>query len=141
MANIARIAARQTAVARVGVAARSGLTASSGSSLVMTTKFAALGGIQQLDLARQFSSLGGEVLKGQVKWFSGTKGYGFIKPEAGGEDVFVHYTAIARDPMDDGYRTLFDEEEVEYIMSEGSGRPAAGEVRRLNKPPRDNGGF
>lgn len=54
--------------------------------------------------------------KGQVKWFNDAKGYGFIVPESGGGDVFVHHTVI----QSDGFRTLEEGEEVEfeYVESE-----------------------
>ena len=48
--------------------------------------------------------------KGKVKWFSGAKGYGFISPEAGDEDVFVHFSAI----QSDGFRTLKEGQQVTY---------------------------
>jgi cold shock protein len=51
---------------------------------------------------------------GSVKWFNATKGYGFIGRE-GGEDVFVHYTAI----QSDGYRKLEAEQKVEFSVEEG----------------------
>lgn len=47
---------------------------------------------------------------GVVKWFSRLKGYGFIEPESGGKDVFVHYTAIEGE----GYRNLYEGDRVEY---------------------------
>ncbi len=52
--------------------------------------------------------------KGVVKWFNGSKGYGFISRE-NGEDVFVHYSAI----QDDGYRTLEEGDAVEFEVAEG----------------------
>jgi CspA family cold shock protein len=52
---------------------------------------------------------------GTVKWFSDTKGYGFITPDEGGADLFVHYTAIA----DAGFRTLPDGGKVEFEVREG----------------------
>jgi CspA family cold shock protein len=55
--------------------------------------------------------------KGKVKWFSKTKGYGFITPEAGGEDVFVHYSDIAGD---DDFKILFDGQNVEYEEADGN---------------------
>jgi len=48
--------------------------------------------------------------RGTVKWFDNKKGYGFITPEDGSTDVFVHYTAIDND----GFRTLADGQAVEY---------------------------
>ena len=52
--------------------------------------------------------------KGVVKWFNGSKGYGFISRE-NGEDVFVHYSSI----QSDGYRTLNQGDEVEFEVTEG----------------------
>jgi len=51
---------------------------------------------------------------GTVKWFNSTKGYGFIERDSGG-DVFVHYTAIKAE----GYRSLEDGQQVEFIVTEG----------------------
>ena len=53
--------------------------------------------------------------KGVVKWFNAAKGYGFIQRSAGGEDVFVHYSAI----QSDGYRSLNEGTEVEFEISQG----------------------
>jgi CspA family cold shock protein len=55
-----------------------------------------------------------ERIIGTVKWFNGSKGYGFIQPEEG-EDVFVHYTAI----VGDGYRNLEEGQRVEFSIQEG----------------------
>ena len=52
--------------------------------------------------------------KGVVKWFNGSKGYGFISRE-NGEDVFVHYSSI----QSDGYRSLNQGDEVEFEVTEG----------------------
>jgi CspA family cold shock protein len=53
--------------------------------------------------------------EGTVKWFSGEKGYGFITPDDGSEDVFVHYTGIAAS----GFRTLEEGEKVSYEATRG----------------------
>jgi CspA family cold shock protein len=53
--------------------------------------------------------------QGTVKWFSQDKGYGFIKPEDGGEDVFVHHTSI----VGEGFRTLEEGDKVSYEVTEG----------------------
>jgi cold shock protein len=64
------------------------------------------------------------VTQGTVKWFSNEKGYGFIA-RADGEDVFVHFTAIAGD----GYRTLHEGQEVEFEIVEGPKGQQAANVR------------
>merc|ERR1712194_95827 len=62
------------------------------------------------------------ILKGQVKWFDVKKGFGFIVPENGSEDVFVHQTDI----HSSGFRSLAEGEEVEFeIVEEGDGRRKA----------------
>jgi CspA family cold shock protein len=53
-------------------------------------------------------------MKGTVKWFNASKGYGFITPETG-EDVFVHYSAIQAE----GYRTLEEGQSVEFEVTKG----------------------
>jgi CspA family cold shock protein len=53
--------------------------------------------------------------QGTVKWFNNAKGYGFIQAEEGGEDVFVHHTAI----MAEGYRTLNQGEKVNFEVVQG----------------------
>jgi CspA family cold shock protein len=55
-----------------------------------------------------------ERITGTVKWFNGGKGYGFISRE-GGEDVFVHYSAI----QGDGYRNLEEGQQVEFSVEKG----------------------
>lgn len=53
--------------------------------------------------------------QGTVKWFNNAKGYGFIQAEEGGEDVFVHHTAIVAE----GYRTLNQGERVQFELVQG----------------------
>ncbi len=52
---------------------------------------------------------------GKVKWFNDKKGFGFIEPEGGGEDVFVHHTSI----QGDGFRTLAEGQNVQYEVIRG----------------------
>lgn len=56
------------------------------------------------------------MVRGVVKWFSDEKGYGFITPEAGGDDLFVHYSEV----VGDGFRTLAEGSEVEFEVVEGN---------------------
>ena len=53
--------------------------------------------------------------QGTVKWFNDEKGYGFISPDEGGEDLFVHYTGIAAD----GFRSLEEGTKVSYEATQG----------------------
>lgn len=67
-----------------------------------------------------------ERIQGTVKWFNRTKGYGFIQRE-GGDDVFVHYSAI----QDAGFRTLEEGERVEFTIENTPKGPQAANVVRL----------
>jgi CspA family cold shock protein len=62
---------------------------------------------------------------GTVKWFNDDKGYGFITPDDGGKDLFVHFSAI----QGDGFRTLAEGAKVTYEAEEGPKGPNAGNVR------------
>ena len=67
-----------------------------------------------------------ELQKGIVKWFNAEKGYGFISVE-GGEDVFVHFSAI----QGDGFKTLEENQPVEFNITEGTRGPQAANVVKL----------
>lgn len=54
-------------------------------------------------------------MQGTVKWFNNVKGFGFIVPEGGGEDVFVHFSAIEGE----GFRTLAEGQQVSFEINEG----------------------
>lgn len=65
-------------------------------------------------------------LNGTVKWFNDSKGFGFITPEDGSRDCFVHHSAI----QSDGFRSLAEGENVEFDMVEGEKGPAAENVTK-----------
>jgi CspA family cold shock protein len=65
--------------------------------------------------------------QGTVKWFNGEKGYGFISPDDGGEDLFVHYSGIAGS----GFKSLEEGAKVSYESSEGRKGPQATNVSPL----------
>jgi CspA family cold shock protein len=61
---------------------------------------------------------------GTVKWFNDSKGYGFIQPDDGGNDLFVHFSAI----QSDGFKTLYEGDKVEFNVEDdprGKGKRAA----------------
>jgi CspA family cold shock protein len=65
-----------------------------------------------------------EQTTGTVKWFNSSKGYGFISRE-NGDDVFVHFQSI----ISDGYKTLNENDKVEFVVTEGQKGPQASEVK------------
>jgi len=65
--------------------------------------------------------------QGTVKWFNNEKGFGFITPAEGGPDVFVHFSAISGN----GYRSLQEEQQVEFEIVQGPKGPQAADVRAL----------
>jgi len=62
---------------------------------------------------------------GTVKWFSNSKGYGFISPDEGGEDVFAHFSAIEME----GYKTLNEGQKVEFEITDGPKGLQASNIR------------
>ena len=64
--------------------------------------------------------------KGTVKWFNDSKGYGFITPEDGGKDLFVHHTNIAGE----GFKSLAEGDTVEFNVGEGTKGQHATEVTK-----------
>jgi CspA family cold shock protein len=64
---------------------------------------------------------------GTVKWFNDSKGYGFITPDAGGKDVFVHHSAI----LGSGFRSLREGAKVEFETADGAKGPEAKNVSQL----------
>ena len=66
---------------------------------------------------------------GTVKWFDETKGFGFITPESGEKDCFVHHSAI----QGDGFKTLTEGEKVEFEIVQNDKGPAAENVTKLSE--------
>jgi cold shock protein len=63
--------------------------------------------------------------EGTVKWFNADKGYGFIQPETGGDDLFVHFSAI----QSEGFKTLEEGQRVSFEVGQGQKGPQATDVR------------
>jgi len=68
-----------------------------------------------------------ENVTGTVKWFNDSKGFGFIAPDDGTKDVFVHHSAIVAD----GYRSLAEGEKVSFSIEQGAKGPAAANVQKV----------
>jgi CspA family cold shock protein len=64
---------------------------------------------------------------GTVKWFNADKGFGFIAPDDGSADVFVHYSAIETS----GYRSLDENQKIEYAITQGPKGPQAEKVHTV----------
>jgi CspA family cold shock protein len=74
------------------------------------------------------------MVKGTVKWFNSKKGFGFIIPDDGSPDVFVHYTAIEGES--DEFKIVYEGDIVEYEITEGKKGPQASNVTIVEKGPR-----
>ncbi|AIN12495.1 cold shock-like protein CspC [Yersinia rohdei] len=66
-------------------------------------------------------------MKGQVKWFNESKGFGFITPADGSKDVFVHFSAI----QDQGFKTLAEGQNVQFSIENGAKGPSAANVTAI----------
>lgn len=78
--------------------------------------------MREPDLSRKEIAI---MAKGTVKWFNGEKGFGFIAPEDGSADLFVHFSAI----QGNGYKSLNENDRVEYDAVQGPKGPQAENVR------------
>jgi cold shock protein len=76
---------------------------------------------------KQQSHPGENMAQGTVKWFNGEKGFGFITPDGGAADVFVHFSSIQAD----GYRSLEENQRVEFDVTQGQKGPQAANVRPI----------
>lgn len=65
--------------------------------------------------------------KGKVKWFNSTKGFGFIEPENGGDDVFIHFSEIQME----GYKALNQGQAVEFDFEDGEKGPKASNIKAI----------
>jgi CspA family cold shock protein len=70
---------------------------------------------------------GEDMAVGTVKWFNSDKGYGFISQDGGGPDVFAHYSAISAG----GFRSLDENQRVEFDVEQGQKGPQAANIRLL----------
>ncbi len=65
---------------------------------------------------------------GKVKWFNNAKGYGFIQPDAGGQDVFVHISAVEKA----GFKTLAENQKVSYELTTERGKTSATNLQLID---------
>jgi CspA family cold shock protein len=72
--------------------------------------------------------------KGEVKWFNNAKGWGFVIPEGGGDDIFVHFSAI----QGTGYKTLIAGQAISFDLEQGERGPHAINVAVLSEEAEEN---
>jgi len=77
------------------------------------------------------------MVEGTVKWFNNKKGYGFISPSDGSDDVFIHFSAIKGEEGD--FKTVYEGDTVEFDVVEGQKGPQANNVVVKKKGPRKSG--
>jgi CspA family cold shock protein len=65
------------------------------------------------------------MVNGTVKWFNTNKGYGFIEPDDGGKDVFIHISAVEKS----GLKTLLENQKVTFEINQDKGRSSAGNIK------------
>lgn len=83
--------------------------------------------LRRLDSVNLFFKVKEKIMTtGTVKWFNTQKGYGFIQPENGGADVFVHISAVEKA----GFRTLNENEKVSYDLVTEKGKTSAGNLKK-----------
>jgi CspA family cold shock protein len=85
------------------------------------------GPVERMGARRASSKWGSSVSTGTVKWFSDEKGFGFITPDEGGRDLFVHFSGI----QGDGYRSLSEGAKVTFEEENGDKGPKAINVQKL----------
>src|SRR5690348_3678690 len=84
-------------------------------------------GISVRDFGSGSSDMGVGMAQGTVKWFNPDKGFGFVTQDGGGDDVFVHFSAI----QSGGYRSLEENQRVEFEVVQGKKGPQADQVRPI----------
>jgi len=70
---------------------------------------------------------GRHMAHGTVKWFNDAKGFGFIKPDDGGADLFAHFSEI----QGNGFKSLKEAQRVEFVVKQGQKGPQASQIRPL----------
>jgi CspA family cold shock protein len=86
-----------------------------------------LGWVAEVATLASTTGVTSDMAQGTVKWFNAEKGFGFIAQEDGGDDVFVHYSAI----QTQGYKSLDENQKVEFDVTQGPKGPQAENVRPL----------